>query len=320
MGLLDGAARGGARLRAGARDRVDRRRRRWADARADPAAARTSSARRSCAGSTRCCRRRGRSSTRSRGWTRCPRSAGPRRTSPRRCRRSRTRPAWRRASRSVVRVVGTACGLAIEGSGWVAATGRRGHQRPRRRRRDRHERARSGGSSPSLPAEPIAFDPQRRPRGAARARTRACRRSRFAASIASGTPRRDPRLSRERPVRRAAGPHRAHADGGHPERLRSGARVAAADAAARARATGQLGRPAGGRRRAGADDGVRGDRRQPACTAATAWPTRPSRACCAKPTRTARRRAGEHGGVHQRVSRRLSAGYAERSRAGRPLR
>jgi S1-C subfamily serine protease len=63
------------------------------------------------------------------------------------------------ASRSVARVDGTACGLAIEGSGWVAE--------PDIVVTNAHVVAGEtdttvevGGSSPSLPAEPIAFEPQ----------------------------------------------------------------------------------------------------------------------------------------------------------------
>jgi S1-C subfamily serine protease len=62
------------------------------------------------------------------------------------------------ASRSVVRVLGTACGLAIEGSGWVAepdvvvtnAHVVAGEQ---------DTTVEVGGGPPSLPARPIAFDP-----------------------------------------------------------------------------------------------------------------------------------------------------------------
>jgi S1-C subfamily serine protease len=64
----------------------------------------------------------------------------------------------RMASRSVVRVLGTACGLAIEGSGWVAA--------PDEVVTNAHVLAGEqdttveiGGHSPSLPAQAIAFDP-----------------------------------------------------------------------------------------------------------------------------------------------------------------
>jgi S1-C subfamily serine protease len=62
------------------------------------------------------------------------------------------------ASRSVVRVDGTACGLAIEGSGWVAAPGMvvtnahvvAGEQ---------DTTVEIDGQPPSLPAEPVEFDP-----------------------------------------------------------------------------------------------------------------------------------------------------------------
>jgi S1-C subfamily serine protease len=66
-------------------------------------------------------------------------------------------PAVRAASDSVVRVLGTACGLAIEGSGWTAA--------PDEIVTNAHVVAgeqdttvQVGGQSPSLEAQPIAFD------------------------------------------------------------------------------------------------------------------------------------------------------------------
>jgi uncharacterized membrane protein required for colicin V production len=67
-------------------------------------------------------------------------------------------PGVRAASRSVVRVLGTACGLAIEGSGWVA--------RPEEIVTNAHVVAGEDdttveveGRSPGLPAQAIAFDP-----------------------------------------------------------------------------------------------------------------------------------------------------------------
>jgi S1-C subfamily serine protease len=62
------------------------------------------------------------------------------------------------ASRSVVRVLGTACGLAIEGSGWVARAGivvTNAHVVAG----EEDTTVQVGGREPSLPAEPIAFDP-----------------------------------------------------------------------------------------------------------------------------------------------------------------
>jgi S1-C subfamily serine protease/uncharacterized membrane protein required for colicin V production len=67
-------------------------------------------------------------------------------------------PGVKSASRSVVRILGTACGLAIEGSGWVGA--------PDLVVTNAHVIAGEGdttvqveGHSPSLPARPVAFDP-----------------------------------------------------------------------------------------------------------------------------------------------------------------
>jgi S1-C subfamily serine protease len=67
-------------------------------------------------------------------------------------------PAVRTASASVVRVLGTACGLGVEGSGWVA--------RPGEVVTNAHVVAGEhdtvvelGGHSPDLPAHTIAFDP-----------------------------------------------------------------------------------------------------------------------------------------------------------------
>jgi uncharacterized membrane protein required for colicin V production len=67
-------------------------------------------------------------------------------------------PGVRAASRSVVRVLGTACGLAIEGSGWVAQSDvvvTNAHVVAG----ERDTTVEVGGHSPSLPAQAIAFDP-----------------------------------------------------------------------------------------------------------------------------------------------------------------
>jgi S1-C subfamily serine protease len=68
-------------------------------------------------------------------------------------------PGVRAAARGVVRVLGTACGLSIEGSGWVAA--------PEVIVTNAHVVAgeqdtavQVEGREPSLPAQPIAFDPR----------------------------------------------------------------------------------------------------------------------------------------------------------------
>ena len=67
-------------------------------------------------------------------------------------------PGVRVASRSVVRVLGTACGLAIEGSGWVAEPGlvvTNAHVVAG----ESDTTVEVGGSSPALSARAVAFDP-----------------------------------------------------------------------------------------------------------------------------------------------------------------
>jgi S1-C subfamily serine protease len=67
-------------------------------------------------------------------------------------------PGVRAASRSVVRVLGTACGLAIEGSGWVASPGlivTNAHVVAG----EQDTTVEPGGHAPSLPAQAVAFDP-----------------------------------------------------------------------------------------------------------------------------------------------------------------
>ncbi len=64
----------------------------------------------------------------------------------------------RAAAPSVVRVVGTACGLGIEGSGWVASPGvvvTNAHVVAG----ESDTRVESGGNAPGMPAEAIDFDP-----------------------------------------------------------------------------------------------------------------------------------------------------------------
>jgi S1-C subfamily serine protease len=66
-------------------------------------------------------------------------------------------PGVRVASRSVVRILGTACGLAIEGSGWVAAPGEVVTNAHVIAGED-DTVVQLGGTAPSLPARAIAFD------------------------------------------------------------------------------------------------------------------------------------------------------------------
>ncbi|MBO0706337.1 MAG: MarP family serine protease [Candidatus Dormibacteraeota bacterium] len=67
-------------------------------------------------------------------------------------------PAVRGSFGSVVRIVGTACGLGIEGSGWVAAPGlvvTNAHVVAG----ETDEVVQPGGASPGIPAQAVAFDP-----------------------------------------------------------------------------------------------------------------------------------------------------------------
>ena len=96
-----------------------------------------------------------------------PQITGPEADVPPPNRRILRDPDVQAARDSVVRVLGTACGLAIQGSGWVAAPGGRRHERPRRRGRGRHDgeaerrrRARRAGNRVRPPQRP------RRPAGA----------------------------------------------------------------------------------------------------------------------------------------------------------
>ena len=139
--------------------------------------------------------------------------AGPQRARPRRpgaldrrpgdarsrrpTRRSPPTPTCCGAGRSVVRVLGTACGLGIEGSGWAVRPGPGRHQRPRRRRRGRHHgddpgrrRARRDRRSTTTRQRPRAAAGRRRPAGPADRRRREPRHRG-----------RRPRLPGERPLR-----------------------------------------------------------------------------------------------------------------------
>ena len=119
---------------------------------------------------------------------------------------------------SVVKILGTACGVGVEGSGWVACAGRGGHQRPRGRRAGRH--ARAGARQRARPRRAgDRLRPAQRPRRPAR------RRARRAGARAGARPERghlggDPRLPAQRAVRRARRPARRHARGRQPGRLR----------------------------------------------------------------------------------------------------
>ncbi len=169
-------------------------------------------------------------------------------------------PAARAAARSVVRVLGTACGLAIEGSGWVA-------------REDlvvtnAHVVAgetdtvvETDGVPPELPAQVVAFDKEN-DLALLRVPELNLPPLTLARNPVGGNLRGDSRLSRGRAIRRAARPHRRNAERDHRERIRRRAGDAAAHAPARPRTAGQLGRSGRGLRRRSAHDRLRGDDRQ----------------------------------------------------------
>ena len=162
--------------------------------------------------------------------------------------RSRGDPEVDAAARSVVKVLGTACGLGVEGSGWVAGDGHRRHQRPRGGRPGRHARAAAGRGARHRRAGG-RLRPAQRHRGAAgrRAAGAGARAGRLAAHGHLG---RRPRVPAQRALRRARRPPRGDARGRHPGRLRPRAGAPGDHLAARRRALRQLRRPDGRRRAA----------------------------------------------------------------------
>ena len=148
--------------------------------------------------------------------------------------------------------LGTACGLAIEGSGWVAAPGlvvTNAHVVAG----EQDTSVRGRGQPPGLPAQAVVFDPNddiavlrvaelRQPVAWARRRAR----PRATPGAILGYPENGPFEVRP-------GADRAHAERAHAERLRPGPGPAAAHAAARRSAPRQQRRAGGGRRRARAE-------------------------------------------------------------------
>ena len=112
------------------------------------------------------------------------------------------RPGVKQAAPGVVRVLGTACGLAVSGSGWVV--------RPRLVVTAAHVVAGEtdtviqldAGTGQRLAARAVLFDPKN---DIAFLRVPAFVFGRSSRRPRSGRERRDPRLSGERPVRRRAG-------------------------------------------------------------------------------------------------------------------
>ena len=152
----------------------------------------------------------------------------------RRARRSRATRRSTRPRRSVVKVLGTACGLGVEGSGWVVGDGRRGDQRARRRGAGGHARAAARARARAGRGGDRVRPAQRR-RGAARAGARGAGAAARRGPRGSGTVGRRARLPPQRSLRRAGRPAGGDARGGHPGRLRPRAGPALDRLAARAR-------------------------------------------------------------------------------------
>ena len=259
------------------------------------AARATSSARRSCASSTSCCRRPGSILNALARLDPLPSIAGPspdvaapqpavardagcaQRLAQRRARaRHRLRPGDR--------------GLGLGGRSRTRWSPTRTSSPASRTRRSS-----SAAHSPSLPARAIAFDPSndlavlRVPGLAVPALSLVAEPDSGTAGAILGYPENGPFDVQPGRIGRTQTVITQNAYG-------AGAGLAAADPAARPGAPGQLRRAGGRRRRAGADDGVRRRPSAAARTAATASPTRPSRACSPSANGA---ESGEHGALHR---------------------
>ena len=165
-------------------------------------------------------------------------------------------PQVREAARSVVRVLGTACGLGVQGSGWVVGDGVVVTNAHVVAGQD-DTTVQIRGEGERIDADAIWFDSRNdlallRAPGLAGARAAAERGSR------SRRLRRDSRLPRERAVHGRARPARGSLEGRDAGRLRPRADHALDRLAARPGPLGQLGRPDGGRRGPGSDHDLRG--------------------------------------------------------------
>ena len=164
-------------------------------------------------------------------------------------------PEVRRAADSVVKVLGTACGLGVQGSGWIAGDDVVVTNAHVVAGQD-DTTVQVGGEGDRVDAEAIWFDAPQRSRGPARPRPRRPG-SEAEPERPAGRLGGDPGLSGERPLRRA------------PGRLGQTSTVVTQDAYGRGpverritslrgpRALGQLGRTDGGRVGAGRHDDLR---------------------------------------------------------------
>ena len=168
-------------------------------------------------------------------------------------------PQVRAAARSVVKVLGTACGLGVQGSGWVAADGVVVTNAHVVAGQD-DTTVQVGGAGSHLDAQAIWFDTRNdlavlRVPGLTGAPALPLERGAREGDVGG-----DPGLPRERPLRREAGAPRAHLHRREPGRLRARAGAPVDHLVARPRAPGQLGRADGGRQGPSGHHDLRRDR------------------------------------------------------------
>ena len=166
-------------------------------------------------------------------------------------------PEVQEAAASVVKVLGSACGLGVAGSGWVAAPGlvvTNAHVVAG----EEDTTVLLGGREPGRPAQAVHFDP-RNDIAILRVPGLDADPLPIAGEAASGDLGGDPRLPAQRAVRRPAGARRDDPPRDVLRRLRPRPGRPLDDRAARPGAAGELGRADGRRRGPGGHDGVRGD-------------------------------------------------------------
>ena len=191
----------------------------------------------------------------------------------------------RAARTSVVKILGTACGVGVEGSGWVAEPGVVVTNAHVVAGQD-DTRVLSEGREPGLEAQAIAFDP-RNDLAVLRVPGLEAPALELEGDPEAGTSAAILGFPLNGAVRRARRPARSDPRGRQPGRLRARSGAALDRLAARHGAVGQLGRADGRRRGPGRDDDLRGDDEpgraaDTACrtrSCATRWPARavPSR-------------------------------------------
>ena len=166
-------------------------------------------------------------------------------------------PQVARAGRSVVKVLGTACGLGVQGSGWVARDGVVVTNAHVVAGQD-DTTVQLRGEGDRLDAQAVVFDARNDLAVLRVPGLSGTPRLRLRSDAPEGTSAAHPRLPGERALRRAARPPGRDVHRDHPGRLRPRSRAAAHHLAARAGAIRQLRRPGRGRRGPGGHDNLRG--------------------------------------------------------------